>query len=191
MKSGRAPTAHSSTPSNSSAAKKMPPTILLEAITPVCPELWKIPGMLLFMSCCCCCCTIVVKQFLLVCYSNLWYLDAAPFFKVWEGCYSISSGGQYVTLHIKIGWKKVKTCWFRLGKMVVAQHFCTVCLLGLVKGTAKLNTCQKEKRVITRKWLLLPVSVCPIVRIGLRWFAISSLPPICSYVWGWKKIVNN
>jgi hypothetical protein len=59
-------------------------------------------------------------------------------------CESNSTGAQYdVTLQIKTGWRKVKTRSDWLSKMVLAQHFCTVCW-GLVKGVAKLNTCQRR-----------------------------------------------
>jgi len=34
----------------------------------------------------------------------------------WKGTKSIFSGAQYMILHIKIGWRKVKTCRFGSGK---------------------------------------------------------------------------
>jgi hypothetical protein len=53
-------------------------------------------------------------------------------------CKSNSASAQYVTLQIKIGLRKVETCWFGSAKWFWLSIFAQ--LLRLVKGTTKLNT---------------------------------------------------
>ncbi len=55
---------------------------------------------------------------------------------------SISSGSQYVILKSKIGWRKVKLCWFGSGKWFWLSIMHS--LLWLVKGTARLCTAWKD-----------------------------------------------
>lgn len=56
---------------------------------------------------------------------------------------SNSIGAQYVTLQMKIRWKEVKICRFVSAKWVLCPAIFHS-LLRLVRGTAKINTCQRR-----------------------------------------------
>jgi hypothetical protein len=75
---------------------------------------------------------------------------------------SLSRNAHRVILHSKIGWRKLKTCWFgsrkRFWLCIIAQ-----CVWRLGKGTEQS---QKKNSVIRRIWLLVTVSDWSIIMIG-------------------------
>jgi hypothetical protein len=72
--------------------------------------------------------------------------------------YRIPSGAQYVTLHIKIRWKKSQNIPVWLSKMVLARHFAT--------GSLLRKLVDRKSVVIITIWLLLPVFDWSIIMIG-------------------------
>jgi hypothetical protein len=75
--------------------------------------------------------------------------------------YSIWSGGQYVTqLHIKIGWREVKSCCFGSAKWFWPNVFAQFAEAGKRHSKAVHLL---EKSVINVVWLLLPVFDWPII----------------------------
>jgi hypothetical protein len=78
--------------------------------------------------------------------------------------YSILTGAQYVTLHIKIRWRKSNIQYAGVAaqenQMVFLLHICSV-RWGWYKAVHML-----EKSVINMIWLLLPVFDLPIMMIG-------------------------
>jgi hypothetical protein len=88
---------------------------------------------------------------------------------------SNSIGTQYVTLQMKIRWRKVKTCRFVSAKWFCAQQFPTV-WWGPLKAQQRLTLAREE----CNKDCCCCRMIWPIIMIGPGGFAIGSLPPICN-----------
>jgi len=89
--------------------------------------------------------------------------------------YEHLQGCSYVILHSKIGWKKVKICWFGWRKwfsLSIRAEFAMAC-----KWHRMISTCKKE----CNKFDLTFVQCLWLVNHNnlSRWFAISSPSPIC------------
>jgi hypothetical protein len=89
---------------------------------------------------------------------------------------SISSSAQYVILHNKISWRKVKICRFG------SRKWFWLCLIAQFAVPVKRpsNVVHLQKRVYwiwSDCWLVFLIG--PSHNDWSRWFAISSPPPMC------------
>jgi hypothetical protein len=87
---------------------------------------------------------------------------------------SNSIGAQYVTLQMKIRWRKVKICRFVPAKLFCAQQFSTVCW-GSSKAQQRLTLAREECNKDCCRCM-----IWSIMMIGPGGFAIGSLSPICN-----------
>jgi hypothetical protein len=77
----------------------------------------------------------------------------------------IPTGAQYVTLHIKIGWRNANICWCVSGKWFFCCIFAQFAEAGKKRSKAVHLL---EKSVINMIWLLLPVFDWSIIMISPR-----------------------
>jgi len=103
---------------------------------------------------------------------------------------SIPTGAPYVTLHIKIGWRKVNICGFSSGNWYFPCRF--------ARSAEASKKCSKavhllEKTVINMIWLLLCVVDWPIIMSagGLLLVGPTYLQSLFEFLGGIAKKVNN
>jgi hypothetical protein len=108
-----------------------------------------------------------------------------PFFNSHSSCSkSIPISVQYVTLHIKIRWRKVNICQFGLGNWFFSCIFVQITKAGN-KHNKTVHMLQKS--VINMIWLLVLVFDWPIIMIapgGLLLVVPTYLHPMFQF-YGW------
>jgi hypothetical protein len=103
---------------------------------------------------------------------------------------SIPTGAPYVTLHIKIGWRKVNICGFSSGNCFFSCKFARSAEASKKHSKA---VHMPEKTVINKIWFFLPVFDWLIIMIvQVVWYSSSHLFAVHVSVYGWDcKRANN
>jgi hypothetical protein len=125
-------------------------------------------------------------------YREFWFLKASDLLWLFKTLQflvtkSIPTGAQYVTLHIKIRWRKANIC-----RRVSGNWFFPCIFAQLAEAGKKHSKVVHllEKSVINMIWLLLPAFDWPIIMIGPRGSLLLVVPTYLFYGWGCKKVNN-
>jgi hypothetical protein len=107
----------------------------------------------------------------------IWKIVCRPFYcSRWRCSKGIPTSSRYVTLHIKIGWRKVNICRFGSGKWFFSCTFAQFAEAWKKHGKVAHLL---EKSVISMIWLLHPVFYWPMIMIGPAGLQLVA-PTICS-----------